>query len=52
MDGTVEDAVLHPMADGMRERRLSVMLRQHWRFEPATCGEVAIPFTLVVDLPI
>jgi hypothetical protein len=52
-DGTVEDAVfMHPMADRMREQRLAVMLKQHWRFEPATCGEVAIPFSLVADLPI
>jgi hypothetical protein len=52
-DGHVQDAVvLRPLADPQREHDLFVDLKQRWRFEPAKCGKVPIPFTMVFEFPI
>lgn len=52
-DGHVQDAVvLRPLADAEREHQLFVYLKQRWKFQPAKCGEVTVPFTMVLHFPI
>ena len=52
-DGNVQDVVfLRPWQDAERQHRLFVDLKQRWKFQPATCGKVAIPFTLIAEFPL
>jgi hypothetical protein len=52
-DGHVQDVViLRPLADPKREHDLFLDLKQRWRFQPAKCGKVPIPFTYVFEFPI
>ena len=52
-DGHVQDVViLRPLPDPEREHRLFIALKQRWKFKPAKCGKVPIPFTYVFEFPI
>jgi hypothetical protein len=52
-DGHVQDVVmLRPLADPQREHNLFLDFKQRWKFQPAKCGKVPIPFTYTFEFPI